>query len=110
MNTFLAAALVAGAALTLPSPTSLAQLAGPGAGHRTVPVAAAPAPAPAPRQVDKEKNEPHPEIRRAIRALENAKRDLNKAASDYGGHKVEAIKAIDSALEHLRLALKDDKK
>ena len=53
--------------------------------------------------------EPHPEIRAAINALEKAKFDLEHAAHDFGGHRVEAIGAIDRALEQLRLALKYDR-
>ena len=53
--------------------------------------------------------EPHPAIRGAINALEKAKRDLEHAAHDFGGHRVEAIQAIDRALEQLRLALKYDR-
>jgi hypothetical protein len=34
----------------------------------------------------------------------------NKAASDFGGHKVAAIKSIDEDIEHLRQALQADKK
>jgi hypothetical protein len=33
----------------------------------------------------------------------------NKAASDFDGHKVAAIKSIDEAMEHLRQALQADK-
>jgi len=53
--------------------------------------------------------EAHPQINAAIRALENAKDHLQKAAHDFGGHRVEAIAAIDKALEQLRLALQFDK-
>ena len=53
--------------------------------------------------------EPHPEIRAAISALERAKAHLQHAAHDFGGHRVEAIGAIDRALEQLRLALKFDR-
>jgi hypothetical protein len=53
--------------------------------------------------------EPHPEIRAAIHALERAKGHLQKAAHDFGGHRVDAIAAIDKALEQLNLALKYDK-
>jgi hypothetical protein len=53
--------------------------------------------------------EPHPEINAAIRALERAKLHLQKAAHDFGGHRVEAIRAIDGALEQLKLALQYDK-
>lgn len=53
--------------------------------------------------------EPHPEINAAIRALERAKLHLQHAAHDFGGHRVEAIRAIDGALEQLKLALQYDK-
>ncbi len=54
--------------------------------------------------------EPHPEINAAIRSLERAKLHLQRAAHDFGGHRVEAIQAIDAALAQLRLALQYDKK
>jgi hypothetical protein len=58
-----------------------------------------------------EGREPHPAIRAAMKHLQAAKNILqNKAASDFGGHKVEAIKSIDEAMEHLRQALEADKK
>ena len=53
--------------------------------------------------------EPHPEIRAAIRALERAKGHLKSAAHDFGGHRVEALAAVDKAIEQLNLALKFDK-
>ena len=53
--------------------------------------------------------EPHPEIKSAIAALERAKNHLQKAAHDFGGHRVEALAAVDKALEQLREALKYDK-
>jgi hypothetical protein len=54
--------------------------------------------------------ERHPEINRAIRALEVAKAHLQKAAHDFGGHRAEALEAVDKALEQLKLALQYDKK
>ena len=46
-----------------------------------------------------------------MRHLEEAKNILQKkAASDFGGHKVEAIRSIDQAMEHLRQALQADRK
>ena len=54
--------------------------------------------------------EPHPELRRARRALETAKKALQSADKDFGGHRVEAIKSIDEALEHIRQAENYDKK
>lgn len=56
------------------------------------------------------KTEKHPEIRAAIRSLERAKADLQRAANDFGGHRAEALKATDEAIKHLRLALEYDKK
>jgi hypothetical protein len=53
--------------------------------------------------------EHHPEIRAAIRALENAKRHLQEAAHDFGGHRAEALEAVNRALEQLKLALQYDK-
>jgi hypothetical protein len=55
-------------------------------------------------------NERHPMIRRAIRALEKAKYDLQHAAHDFGGHRDEAIEACDNAIKQLQLALQYDKK
>jgi spore germination protein YaaH len=68
------------------------------------------APAPAPVQVLKGSAEQHPHIRAAIRELEEAKHELETAAHDFGGHRKEAIEAIDSAIRQLRQALEYDKK
>jgi hypothetical protein len=53
--------------------------------------------------------EPHPELRAAIRALERARAHLQRAAHDFGGHRVEAIAAVDRAIEQLNLAIKYDR-
>ncbi len=53
--------------------------------------------------------EPHPEIRAAITALERARTHLQRAAHDFGAHRVEAIAAIDRAIEQLNLAIKHDR-
>jgi len=53
--------------------------------------------------------EPHPHIRGAITELVEAKNELKTAAHDFGGHRVEAIRAIDVALKQLRLAQQYDK-
>ena len=50
--------------------------------------------------------ERHPKIHEAIRALKEAKVELEAAAHDYGGHRVQAIKDIDATLLQLQLALK----
>lgn len=67
------------------------------------------APAPAPVQVVKGR-EQHPHITAAIRELEEAKHELETAAHDFGGHRKEAIEAIDNAIKQLREALEYDKK
>ena len=53
--------------------------------------------------------EPHPEIREAIAALKRAKEHMEHAAHDFGGHRVEAIKATDEAIRQLDICLKYDK-
>ena len=54
--------------------------------------------------------ERHPHIHAAVRELREAKRELEKADHDFGGHRVEAIKAIDHAIVQLEKALKFDVK
>ena len=57
-----------------------------------------------------EKNERHPHIRKAISELRESKKELKKADHDFGGHRVEAIEAVDNAIKQLEIALKFDKK
>ena len=59
---------------------------------------------------DDKKEERHPHIHHAIHELLEAKKELEKADHDFGGHRVDAIKAIDVAVEQLERALKFDKK
>jgi hypothetical protein len=47
----------------------------------------------------------HPHIEAALRALAGAKEDLNTAAHDFGGHRVDAIHAIDEADKQLRICM-----
>jgi hypothetical protein len=56
------------------------------------------------------RREPHPEIRKAIAALESAKTAMQRANHDFGGHRVAALAACDRAIEQLRLALQYDKR
>ena len=53
--------------------------------------------------------ERHPRIRAAIRALQGAKMELERAATDFGGHRKEALEAVDNALKQLQEALQADK-
>jgi hypothetical protein len=71
-----------------------------------VPQQAVPAQAAAKRA----RREPHPEIRKAIAALERAKSDMQRASHDFGGHRADALAACDKAIEQLRLALQYDKR
>jgi hypothetical protein len=53
--------------------------------------------------------EPHPEIREALAALRRAKGHMEHAAHDFGGHRMEALKATDEAIRQLEICLKYDK-
>lgn len=64
------------------------------------PVAAAAAAMPA---------EPHPEIRAAIAALRQAQHHLQHGAHDFGGHRAEALRLTDQALQQCRAALSYDR-
>jgi len=54
--------------------------------------------------------EPHPHIRSAVVELEAARNELRTAAHDFGGHRVDAIKAVDAAIVQLKLAQQYDRK
>jgi hypothetical protein len=47
----------------------------------------------------------HQAIRAAIISLERAKAEMQAAAHDFGGHRVDAIAACDAAIAQLRLAV-----
>ena len=70
--------------------------------------AAKPSPTPAakPAPVPPEK---HPKIREALAALRSAREDLEHAAHDFGGHRVDAMHSIDEAIKQLEICLKYDK-
>ena len=53
--------------------------------------------------------ERHPEIREAIESLRRAKEHMEHAAHDFGGHRVEAIRATDGAIHQLEECLRFDK-
>ena len=53
--------------------------------------------------------EPHPKIRQAIRSLENARNELQRAARDFGGHRTEAVEATNNAISRLKAAIACDK-
>jgi hypothetical protein len=49
--------------------------------------------------------ERHPQIESALHALHEAREHLEHAAHDFGGHRVDAIRAIDEADRQLRICL-----
>ncbi len=56
------------------------------------------------------KHEQHPEMRRALHALESAKRDLEKAAHDFQGHRAKALELTNQAIGEVKAGLAADKK
>ena len=64
-----------------------------------------------PKTQDRDRdNERHPHIRGAIRELQEAKKELQTAAHDFGGHRADALRSVDEAIHQLQLALQYDKK
>jgi hypothetical protein len=51
----------------------------------------------------------HHHIREAIASLRDARNDLQHAAHDFGGHRSDAVGAIDRAIEQLQICLQYDK-
>jgi hypothetical protein len=74
-----------------------------------VSVPAAPAPKPQPAPAPATAPEPHPEIREALASLRRARMHMQEAAHDFGGHRVEALKATDEAIRQLEICLKFDR-
>jgi hypothetical protein len=71
--------------------------------------AATPVNAPNP-PFQKKGGEQHPHMRAALHELREARHELETAAHDFGGHKAEAIEAVDNAIKQLQQALQYDKK
>ena len=71
--------------------------------------AAVPAATPQPAAAPAAAPEPHPEIRDALASLRRAKGHLDHAAHDFGGHRVDAIRATDEAIRQLEICLKFDR-
>ncbi|MFZ0039115.1 MAG: hypothetical protein WAK91_16950 [Candidatus Acidiferrales bacterium] len=53
--------------------------------------------------------ERHPEIHDALEALRRAKAHMEHAAHDFGGHRVEALRATDEAIRQLEICQQYDK-
>jgi len=57
-----------------------------------------------------QKGERHPEMHRALHALERAKEDLEHAAHDFGGHRAKALELTNQAIQEVKAGLAYDKK
>ena len=53
--------------------------------------------------------ERHPEIRLALRNLQQAKENLQRAAHDLGGHREQALDLVQRAIDQCQQALQSDK-
>jgi hypothetical protein len=57
-----------------------------------------------------EKLERHPHLRRSLHELREARKELQTGDHDFGGHRVEAIKAVDVAIKQIEIALRYDRR
>jgi len=65
----------------------------------------------APSELERQRAAHFPAIHEAIRHLQQAKQTLvSDAANDFHGHKQNAIKHVDEAIQELRLAIQSDLK
>jgi len=108
-KSFAAIGLSLVAAVTAASVPALAASSAPVTPLSGAQVLAAPQQATPIRKATGARRERHPEIRKAIAALERAKTDMQHASHDFGGHRADALAACDRAIEQLKLALQFDK-
>lgn len=54
--------------------------------------------------------EPHPEMRMALRSLEDARVRLERSAHDFHGHRAKALALTDRAIEEVHKALRSDRR
>jgi len=62
-----------------------------------------------PKGEPKNEKKKHPRLEKAIEELRAVKKHLEKAPHDFGGHRVDAVKAVTEAIKQLELAVKFDK-
>lgn len=55
------------------------------------------------------RRERHPELMRALRALNNAEKNLAHAAHDFQGHRAKALELTEEAIEQDKIAIQLDK-
>ena len=100
----------AAASISIPALAASSAFASPASPAASQVVALIQRAAPVQTAAARARRETHPEIRKAITALERAKTDMQRANHDFGGHRVAALAACDRAIEQLRLALQYDKR
>lgn len=61
-------------------------------------------------RVNGRRGERHPEIRAALRNLNQAKNNLQRATHDFGGHREKALDHVQQAINECNQALQDDKR
>jgi Spy/CpxP family protein refolding chaperone len=64
---------------------------------------------PPPARQAKHHKERHPELMKAMRALERAKGDLVRADRDFGGHRARAAELTEQAIQEIHAAIDYDK-
>jgi hypothetical protein len=57
------------------------------------------------REGMQQEREHHPRLVAALKEMRDAKKELEEATSNFGGHKGAAIHALDDAIKQLQLAL-----
>jgi len=87
---------------------SLALLVGAGTFAQLTAAQTSPPPTPTARPPHPAHQERHPEIHAALRKLQSAKLDLQKAAHDFGGERAEALNDVNKAITELQNALAKD--
>ncbi|MBV9850991.1 MAG: hypothetical protein JO250_15075 [Armatimonadetes bacterium] len=61
-----------------------------------------------PNNPGKHRGERHPELRRALRNLNQAKNNLQNAAHDFQGHREQALDLVNKAIDQVQQALASD--
>ncbi len=70
-----------------------------------------PIPTPTPPGVGGHKGrEKHPEMMRAMKALERAQKDLMAASHDYHGHRAKALELTNQAIAEVKAGIQSDRK
>lgn len=54
--------------------------------------------------------EPQPHMKAALKDLENAKAQLEKATADKGGHRVKAMELVNQAIDEVKKGIEFDNK